>query len=58
MSVCCRKSIPLNANEGIYIQDNQTGKVRSVMGPLSYMLKADEELHDMELDSMVDSILQ
>lgn len=44
-----RKSIPLDKNEGIYVRDTKTGSVRSEQGT-TYMLKAHEELWEMELD--------
>ena len=48
-----RNAIPLDKNEGIYVRDNQTGAVRSVAGK-TYMLKAHEELWEMELDPVVE----
>lgn len=53
-----RKSIPLNENEGIYVRDIQTGKVRSIMGPQSYMLQANEELNAKELEPLTDDVLK
>ena len=38
----------LDKNEGIYIRDTKTGKVRLLMGEC-YMLKAHEVLWDMEV---------
>lgn len=59
MSPClCRKSLPLNENEGVYVRDVQTGKVRSVMGPQSYMLQANEELYAKELEPLVEDLLK
>lgn len=62
MHVCvcalCRKCIPLNENEGIYVQDTKTGKVRSILGPQSFMLKANEELYAKQLEPLVDDILK
>lgn len=60
MFVCvyCRRSLPLNENEGIYVRDIQTGQVRSVMGPQSYMLQANEELYAKELEPLVDDLLK
>ena len=53
-----RKSIPLNENEGVYVRDVKSGQVRSVMGPQSYMLQADEELYPKELDPLADDLLK
>lgn len=53
-----RKAIPLNKNEGIYVRDIQTGQVRSVMGPQSYMLQANEELYQKELTPLVEELLK
>lgn len=39
----CSKAIPLDENEGIYVRDIKTGRVRSVVGQ-TYMLKENEEL--------------
>jgi len=52
-----RRSIPLDENEGIYVRDVKTGKVRSVVGE-SYMLKPNEELWNKELPSIVEDLLQ
>lgn len=43
-----RKKMILDKNEGIYIRDTKTGKVRLLMGEC-YMLKAHEVLWDMEV---------
>ncbi|XP_052772249.1 major vault protein-like isoform X2 [Mya arenaria] len=53
-----RKQIPLSKNEGIYVQDTQSGKVRAVMGPQSYMLKAYEQLWAKELSPDVEEMLK
>ncbi len=53
-----RKSIPLNKNEGIYVQDCKTGKVRSVLGPQSYMIKANEEMYAKHLEPLVEDLLK
>ena len=54
----CRKSIPLNENEGIYVRNIQSGQVRSVMGPQSYMLQANEELYEKSLTPLVEDLLR
>lgn len=51
-----RNNIPLDKNEGIYVRDIRTGNVRSVTGE-TYMLKAHEELWDMELEPAVEQLL-
>jgi len=51
-----RRSIPLDANEGVYVRDIQTGKVRAVKGQ-SYMLKSNEELWEKELPKAVEELL-
>lgn len=51
-----RKSIPLDENEGIYVRDIKTGKVRTVAGQ-TYLLKAHEELWEKELPQEVESLL-
>jgi len=38
-----RRAIPLDENEGIYVRDIKTGRVRAVTGQ-TYMLKENEEL--------------
>jgi len=53
-----RKAIPLSENEGIYVRDTQSGAVRAVMGPQSYLLKAYEELWEKELNDDVENILK
>jgi len=52
-----RKAIPLSDNEGIYVRDITTGKVRSVVGT-SYMLKPTEELWEKTLPDTVEQLLQ
>eukprot|EP01114_Cavostelium_apophysatum_P021310 TRINITY_DN73_c0_g1_i1.p1 TRINITY_DN73_c0_g1~~TRINITY_DN73_c0_g1_i1.p1 ORF type:complete len:827 (-),score=291.69 TRINITY_DN73_c0_g1_i1:101-2581(-) len=51
-----RTAIPLDENEGIYVRDIRTGKVRAVIGE-SYMLKPNEELWKKELPKQVEDIL-
>jgi len=51
-----RTAIPLDANEGIYVRDIKTGKVRAVTGE-SYMLKPNEELWKKELPKVVEDLL-
>ncbi|XP_072164009.1 major vault protein [Diadema setosum] len=52
-----RKAIPLDENEGVYIRDTKTGKVRAVTGE-TYMLNQDEELWSKELPPAVEELLQ
>ncbi|PVD30897.1 hypothetical protein C0Q70_10172 [Pomacea canaliculata] len=52
------KTIPLSKNEGIYIQNTQTGKVRAVMGPTAYMLTEFEELWEKELPEDTERLLR
>jgi major vault protein len=51
-----RKSIPLDENEGIYVRDIKTGKVRAITGE-TYMLKPNEELWKKELPKVVEELL-
>ncbi|XP_040918332.1 major vault protein [Toxotes jaculatrix] len=51
-----RQAIPLDENEGIYVRDIKTGKVRAVIGH-TYMLTQDEELWQKELPSKVEALL-
>uniref|UniRef100_A0A4W4E4Y9 Major vault protein n=1 Tax=Electrophorus electricus TaxID=8005 RepID=A0A4W4E4Y9_ELEEL len=51
-----RNSIPLDENEGIYVRDIKTGKVRAVIGQ-TYMLTHDEELWEKELPVNVEVLL-
>ncbi|XP_022624362.1 major vault protein [Seriola dumerili] len=51
-----RQAIPLDENEGIYVRDIKTGKVRAVIGH-TYMLTQDEELWQKELPSNVEALL-
>lgn len=51
-----RKAIPLDENEGIYVRDIKTGKVRSVCGS-TYMLTHDEELWEKVLPPAVEDLL-
>ena len=51
-----RTAIPMDENEGIYVRDVKTGKVRAVTGE-TYMLNQDEELWSKELPPAVESLL-
>lgn len=51
-----RSAIPLDKNEGVYVRDIKTGRIRSEMGK-SYMLKASEELVAKELPDIVEQLL-
>lgn len=51
-----RRVIPLDKNEGIYVKDIREGKVRTVIGN-SYLLKAHEELYELELPELTEQIL-
>jgi len=51
-----RRAIPLDQNEGIYVRDITTGRVRSVIGE-SYMLKPNEELWEKDLPEAVEELL-
>ncbi|KAG7492232.1 hypothetical protein MATL_G00011610 [Megalops atlanticus] len=51
-----RQAIPLDENDGIYVRDIKTGKVRAVIGH-TYMLTQDEELWEKELPHNVEALL-
>eukprot|EP00300_Choanocystis_sp_HF-7_P012316 c17840_g1_i1.p1 GENE.c17840_g1_i1~~c17840_g1_i1.p1 ORF type:complete len:842 (+),score=235.96 c17840_g1_i1:27-2528(+) len=51
-----RKAIPLDENEGVYVRDTRSGKVRSVSG-MSYMLEPYEELWEKDLPPSVEKLL-
>lgn len=51
-----RQAIPLDENEGIYVRDIKTGKVRAVIGH-TYMLTQDEELWQKELPANVEALI-
>eukprot|EP01099_Mayorella_cantabrigiensis_P002603 TRINITY_DN213_c0_g1_i1.p1 TRINITY_DN213_c0_g1~~TRINITY_DN213_c0_g1_i1.p1 ORF type:complete len:852 (+),score=279.75 TRINITY_DN213_c0_g1_i1:72-2558(+) len=51
-----RQSIPLDENEGIYVRDLKTGRVRAVHGE-SYMLKPNEELWAKTLPQGVEDLI-
>lgn len=51
-----RKAIPLDENEGIYVRDIKTGKVRAVIGE-TYMLNQDEEMWNKVLPDEVEALL-
>jgi len=52
-----RHSIPLNSTDGIYVRDTQTGKVRSVIGATTYMLKPREVLWEKDVAPEVETLL-
>lgn len=52
-----QKAIPLADNEGIYVRDRVTGKVRSVVGT-TYMLTQNEELWEKALSPAVEELLR
>lgn len=51
-----RKALPLDENEGIYVRDIKSGRVRAVIGE-TYMLTHDEELWSKELPKQVEELL-
>lgn len=51
-----RTSIPLDENEGIYVRNMKTGKVRIVRGE-AYMLEAHENLWEKSLTPIVEELL-
>ena len=51
-----RNAIPLDENEGVYVRDIKTGKVRAVTGE-TYMLNQDEELWEKDLPPVVEMLL-
>lgn len=51
-----RKYIPLDENEGIYVRNLETGKVRAIIGE-SYMLTEHEELWEKPLPPKVEELL-
>jgi major vault protein len=51
-----RKLIPLDENEGIYVRDIKSGRVRAHVGS-SYMLTSSEELWSKELPAVVEEQL-
>jgi major vault protein len=51
-----RSAIALDDNEGIYVRDIYTGKVRAIIGE-TYMLKAHEELWEKDLPKAVEDLL-
>merc|ERR1719181_2674615 len=52
-----RRALPLDENEGVYVRDLTTGKVRAVVGS-TYMLAPDEELWEKELPAEVEALGQ
>ncbi|XP_065054795.1 major vault protein-like isoform X2 [Rhopilema esculentum] len=51
-----RTAIPLDANEGVYVRDIRTGKVRAEIGN-TYMLTQDEELWEKTLPPVVEDLI-
>ncbi len=51
-----RKAIPLDANEGVYVRDIRSGKVRAEIGN-TYMLTHDEELWEKTLPPVVEDLI-
>lgn len=51
-----RTALPLDENEGIYVRDVKTGKVRAVTGE-TYMLNQDEELWEKDLPPGIEALL-
>jgi len=52
-----RRAIPLDENEGIYVRDMKTGRVRAVTGEV-YMLSPYEELWEKDVPAVVEELLQ
>jgi len=51
-----RKAMPLDENEGIYVRDIKSGKIRAVIGE-TYMLNQDEELWEKQLPEEIERLL-
>lgn len=51
-----RVAVPLDENEGIYVRDIKTGRVRAVVGN-TYMLNQDEELWEKNLPPNAEELL-
>lgn len=51
-----RVAIPLDENEGIYVRDVRSGRVRAITG-VTYMLNQDEELWSKDLPPGVEALL-
>jgi major vault protein len=51
-----RKAIPLDENEGIYVRDIKSGKIRAVIGE-TYMLNQDEEMWEKEMPQEIENLL-
>ncbi len=51
-----RRAIPLNDNEGIYVRDTKSGKIKLVIGR-TYMLTEDEELWEKPISANLENIL-
>jgi major vault protein len=51
-----RRAIPLDKNEGIYVRDIKSGRVRAVTGQ-SYMLSSYEELWKKDCPAIVETLL-
>ena len=51
-----RKAMPLDRNEGIYVRDIKSGKIRAIVGQ-TYMLNQDEELWEKPLPSEIEQLL-
>lgn len=54
--ITTRKAIPLHENEGIYVRNVKTGRVRSVIGQ-TYMLKEDEEMWAKSISPLIKTLL-
>ncbi|CAF2497444.1 unnamed protein product [Rotaria sp. Silwood2] len=51
-----RQAIPLDENEGVYVRNIKSGRVRTVVGE-TYMLTHDEELWNKELPEQIEYLL-
>lgn len=52
-----RKAQPLAENEGLYVRDLETGEVKLVKGPQTYLLKANEELWNKILTPEIENLI-
>jgi major vault protein len=52
-----RKAQPLAENEGLYVRDLETGEVKLVKGPQTYMLKESEELWNKLLSAEIEKLV-
>ena len=52
-----RKAIPLSENEGVYVRDHNSGEVKLVRGPKTFLLGENESFWEKKMSPEIERLL-